>query len=116
MDTLFHCIPTTEGVLKVGPSKGEKFNIAGAHLTWKAKGENTGYAFSVCEQTLAPGEGVPLHTHPSTEAFYVLSGAADFFRLVGGKEDWIPCETGGLRIAPLAVQNVFELACEYGIQ
>ena len=100
MDTLFHSIPTTEGVRKVGSGKGEKFNIAGAHLTWKAKGEDTGYAFSVCEQTLAPGEGVPLHSHPSAEAFYVLSGAADFFRLVGGKEYWIPCETGGLIILP----------------
>jgi len=100
MNTLFQRIPTTEGVRKVGPGEGEKFDIAGAHLTWKAKGEDTGYAFSICEQTLAPGEGVPLHSHASAEAFYVLSGAADFFRLVDGEEDWIRCEGGGLMILP----------------
>jgi quercetin dioxygenase-like cupin family protein len=61
---------------------------------------DTGYAFSICEQALAPGEGVPLHSHASAEAFYVLSGAADFFRLVDGKEDWIRCETGDLMILP----------------
>jgi hypothetical protein len=98
MNTLFQSIPTTEGVRKVGPDQGERFDIAGAHLTWKVKGEDSGYAFSICEQTLAPGEGVPLHSHASAEAFYILSGAADFFRLVDGEEDWIRCETGGLMI------------------
>ena len=86
---------TTEGIRKVGAGKGEKLNIAGAHLTWKAKRESTGYAFSICEQTLAPGEGGPLHSHSSAEAFYVLSGAADFFRLVHGKESE-PCRLLGI--------------------
>jgi quercetin dioxygenase-like cupin family protein len=93
-------IPATEGVRRVEPSEGEKFDVAGAHLTWKIKAEDTGYAFSICEQTLAPGEGVPLHSHASPEAFYVLSGTADFFRLVKGHEDWIRCETGSLMILP----------------
>ena len=96
----FQNIPATEGVRKVGRGEGEKFDIAGAHLTWKAKGEDTEYAFSICEQILGPDEGVPLHSHASAEAFYVLSGAADFFRLVNGNEDWIRCETGELMILP----------------
>src|SRR5215831_18037119 len=100
MSVALENIPASEGVRKVAPGGGERFDVAGAHLTWKAKGEDTGYAFSVCEQTLAPGEGVPLHSHPSAEAFYVLSGATDFFRLVRGKEDWIRCETGDLTILP----------------
>jgi quercetin dioxygenase-like cupin family protein len=91
-------IPATEGVRRVGRGEGENFDIAGAHLTWKARGEDTDYAFSICEQTLGPEEGVPLHSHASAEVFYVLSGVADFFRLVDGKEDWIRCETGDLMI------------------
>ena len=58
MSTVFQSIPTTEGVRKLGPGEGEKFDIAGVHLTWKVKGEVRGYSFSICEQTLAPGEGV----------------------------------------------------------
>jgi hypothetical protein len=29
---------------------------------------------------------------------FLFAGAADFFRLVNGKEDWVRCETGGLMI------------------
>src|SRR5262245_37207374 len=56
MSTLLQHIPATEGVRKVEPDQGEVFDIAGAHLTWKVKGEDNGDAFAVCEQTLAPGE------------------------------------------------------------
>ena len=100
MNALFQSIPPTEGVRKVAPGEGEKFDIAGAHLTWKVKSEDTGYAFSICEQTLALGEGVPLHSHASAEVFYVLTGATDFFRLVEDEKDWIRCETGSLTILP----------------
>lgn len=93
-------IPATEGVRKVAPGEGERFDVAGAHLTWKVKGEDSGYAFSVCELTLAPGEGVPLHSHSSPEVFYILVGQTDFFRIVDGKEDWIHCETGSTMILP----------------
>ena len=100
MNKLFQSIPATEGVRKVNRGDGEKFDIAGAHLTWKAKGTHTGFAFSICEQMLAPGEGVPLHSHAAPEVFYVLSGATDFFRIVNGEEDWISCEAGDLVILP----------------
>lgn len=93
-------IPATEGARKIAPGEGERFDVAGAHLTWKVKGEDSGYAFSVCEQTLPPGEGVPLHSHSSPEAFYVLAGQPDFFRIVDGKEDWIRCEPGSTMILP----------------
>jgi quercetin dioxygenase-like cupin family protein len=100
MSVAFQNIPPTEGARKVAPEEGEHFDVAGAHLTWKVKGQDSGYAFSVCEQTLAPGEGVPLHSHSSPEVFYVLEGQADFFRIVEGKGDWILCETGSTMILP----------------
>jgi quercetin dioxygenase-like cupin family protein len=94
MSDLLQTIPSTEGARQVEPGKGQRFDIAGAYLTWKVRGEDTGYAFSVCEQDLAPGEGVPLHSHPYAEVFYILDGPVDFFRVMNGKEDWIRCETG----------------------
>jgi len=101
-------IRATEGARKVTREEGERFDVAGAHLTWKVKGEDSGYAFSVCEQTLAPGEGVPLHSHPSPEVFYILEGCADFFRVVGGKEDGIRCETGSTMILPPNSLHAFQ--------
>ena len=100
MNVAFQNIPATEGVRKITRGEGERFDVAGAHLTWKVKAEDSGYAFSVCEQTLAPGEGVPLHSHSSPEVFYVLEGQADFFRIVEGKGDWIGCEAGSTMILP----------------
>jgi len=100
MSVTFQNIPATEGARKVAPGEGEPFDIAGAHLTWKVKGEDSGYAFSVCEQTLTLGEGVPLHSHATPEVFYVLEGQADFFRIVEGKGDWIRCEAGSTMIFP----------------
>jgi len=100
MNTALQNIPATEGVRKVGAGEGESFDVAGAHITPKVKGEDSGYALSVCEQSLAPGEGVPLHSHASPEVFYILEGQPDFFRIVDGKEDWIHCETGATMILP----------------
>jgi len=95
MSVALEYIPASKGVRKVAPGEGERFDVAGAHLTWKVKGEDSGYAFSICEQTFEPGEGVPLHSHSSPEVFFILTGQIDFFRMVDGKEDWLRCETGG---------------------
>ncbi|WP_213807205.1 cupin domain-containing protein [Granulicella sp. dw_53] len=100
MSDVLQTIPAVEGVRKVSRGEGEKFDIAGAHLTWKVKAEDSAYSFSVNEMTLAPGEGVPVHSHTSAESFYVLSGIADFFRVSGGKEDWVRCEAGDIVILP----------------
>jgi hypothetical protein len=69
MSVAFQNFPATEGLRKMARGEGERFDVAGAHLTWKVNGEDSGYAFSVCEQTLAPGEGVPLYSHSSPEVF-----------------------------------------------
>jgi quercetin dioxygenase-like cupin family protein len=100
MNDILQAIPAVEGVRKVSRGEGEQFDVAGAHLTWKVKAEDSAYSFSVNEMTLAPGEGVPVHSHTSAESFYVLSGVADFFRVSDGKEDWVRCEAGELMILP----------------
>jgi quercetin dioxygenase-like cupin family protein len=107
MGTVLLNIPSTEGVRKISPGEGESFDIAGAHLTWKVKGEDSAYAFSVCEHRLAPGDGVPLHSHAYPEVFYILHGVADFFRVVDGKEDWFRCETGSTIILPPNALHAF---------
>jgi quercetin dioxygenase-like cupin family protein len=93
-------IPAAEGARKLAPGNGRRFDIAGVHLTWKVKGEDSGYAFSVCEQDLGPGEGVSLHSHPYAEVFYILEGSVDFCRILDGKEEWISCEVNSTMILP----------------
>ena len=100
MNEIFQSIPAVEGVRKVGRDEGEPFDVAGAHLVWKVKAADSAYSFSVNEITLAQGEGVPLHSHTSSECFYVLTGEVDFFRLKDGKEDWVRAEVGETMILP----------------
>jgi quercetin dioxygenase-like cupin family protein len=100
MSKVLHTIPAEEGVRKIGREEGEKFDIAGAHLTWKVKAHDSAYQFPVCEMALAPGEGVPVHSHSSAESFYVLTGTVDFYHVNNGEENWVHCEAGELMILP----------------
>jgi hypothetical protein len=68
-------------VRKVGRDEGELVEVLGLRMNWKVKAKDTGYAFSVYEMELAPGQGIPLHTHPYPEFFYVLDGCLDFERI-----------------------------------
>jgi quercetin dioxygenase-like cupin family protein len=100
MHPVLQHIPATEGVRKIGRGEGESFDVAGAHLTWKVRAGDSAFQFSVYEMKLAPGEGVPVHSHSSAESFYVLDGTADFYRVHNGEEDWMSCGVGELIILP----------------
>jgi quercetin dioxygenase-like cupin family protein len=100
MSEVLTSIPAVEGVRKVSRGDGDKFDIAGAHLTWKVRAEDSAFAFSINEMALAPGEGVPVHSHISAESFYVLEGVVDFFRVNNGQGDWVHCEANDLMILP----------------
>jgi len=100
MSDVLQMIAAVEGVRKVGRGDGERFDVGGAHLTWKVKAQDSAFAFSINEMSLGPGEGVPAHSHTSAESFYVLEGVVEFFRVQDGKEDWVPCEVGDVMILP----------------
>jgi hypothetical protein len=73
-------IAASEGVKKLGPKEGRTIQVGNARLTWKATGADTGYATSLYEMDLPPGTGIPLHSHPYAEVFYVIAGYTDFLR------------------------------------
>jgi quercetin dioxygenase-like cupin family protein len=100
-------IPLGSGLRKVERSAGEMFDVAGVRFTWKVKGEDTGYAFSIYEQELKRGEGVPLHCHAYGEVFYVLSGNVDFLRVTDALEEWIICSEGETIIIPINALHAF---------
>lgn len=110
MNDLLQKVPSAEGVRKIGVGEGERFDVAGAHILWKVRAEDSAYAFTVNELTLAPGENVPAHSHTSAECFYVLSGEAHFFRVKDGKEDWLRVAAGEVvLLPPNAMHGFFNL-------
>lgn len=100
-------IPLGSGLRKVKKNEGEIFDVAGVRFTWKVKGEDTGYAFSIYHQELGPGDGTPLHCHAYGEVFYVLSGNIDFLRVTDGSEEWITCIDGETVIIPINALHAF---------
>jgi quercetin dioxygenase-like cupin family protein len=58
--------------------EGKRFDVLGAHLVWKARGDETDETFTVAAQSLAPTEGIPLHRHAYPEVFVITSGELIF--------------------------------------
>jgi quercetin dioxygenase-like cupin family protein len=64
----------------VAPGEGERLNVRGSTLLFKAVAETAGGAFSLHERHVPPGgRRPPAHVHPDrVEAFWVLDGVAEF--------------------------------------
>jgi quercetin dioxygenase-like cupin family protein len=104
----FETIVASKGVKKLGPKEGRTQEAAGVRLTWKATGADTGYATSVYEMDLPPGKGIPIHSHPYAEVFYVITGHTDFLRInEAGQEEWVRCGPGDTLIAPMNALHAF---------
>jgi len=103
----FRRIPRGRGRRKIVPDEGQIFDAAGARFAWKVRGDDTGYAFSMYEQVLDPGEGVPLHCHAYAEVFYVLAGIVDFLWATDDGEEWIACAVGETIVVPINALHAF---------
>ena len=86
-------------VKKVPANGGPVVDVGGQRLTWKARGEDTAYIFSIYEMTLLPEKALALHYHPYAEVFYVLDGEVEFGSMKDRREEWITCQAGETIIA-----------------
>src|SRR6516165_9392886 len=101
-------IAASNGVRKLGPKEGRTRQVAGVRLTWKATGEDMGYSIGLYEMNLPPGKGIPLHSHPYAEVFYVIAGYTDFLRIdEEGQEVWVRCGPGDTLVAPMNALHAF---------
>jgi quercetin dioxygenase-like cupin family protein len=101
-------IAASNGVKKLGPKEGRTMQIGDVRLTWKATGEDTGYATSFYEMDLPPDRSIALHSHPYAEVFYVVMGHTDFLRVEEqGQEEWVRCSPGDTLVAPMNALHAF---------
>ena len=57
---------------------------------------------------LPPGKGIPLHSHPYAEVFYVVMGHTDFLRVdERGQKEWVRCGPGDTLVAPMNALHAF---------
>ena len=65
--------------LFVEPGQGRSYYFGPDLYTFKAVGEETGEASTLCEVIVAPGGGAPTHRHNGlNESFYVQDGEIEF--------------------------------------
>jgi oxalate decarboxylase/phosphoglucose isomerase-like protein (cupin superfamily) len=101
-------IGASGGVKKVGQKEGRTIQIGNARLTWKATGEDTGYTTTLYVMDLNAGVGIPVHSHPYAEIYYVISGHTDFLRFdEEGKEEWVRCGPGDTMVVPINALHAF---------
>lgn len=101
-------IANKNAVKKVRAKEGKTIQIGNARLTWKATGVDTAYGTSLYELDLAPGVGIPVHSHPYAEVFYVISGYVDFLRYdEDDVEEWVRCGPGDTLIAGANALHAF---------
>ncbi len=67
-------IATESGCSCVLPEGGERIRIFDEEIVVKVDGAETGGAYAILVGSVAPGGGPPLHAHPTSETFCVLSG------------------------------------------
>lgn len=90
----------------LAPEAGEALWVLGGRYTWKAKGQQTGGAYSLCEVAGPQGFAIPVHFHQlEHEGFYVASGVVT---LVLGEER-TTVSAGGFGFAPAEVPHSFRL-------
>lgn len=101
-------IANKNAVKEVRRKEGKTIQIGNARLTWKAMGVDTAYGTSLYEIDLVPGVGIPVHSHPYAEVFYVISGYVDFMRYDEDDiEEWVRCGPGDTLIAGANALHAF---------
>ena len=83
------------GSYVVHDGEGQRFDVLGAHLVWKARGDDTDETFTVAVQTLGPDETIPTHKHEYPEVFFVISGELVFTLTQGVEEIEETVKPGG---------------------
>jgi quercetin dioxygenase-like cupin family protein len=102
-------LATTQGCSYIAPNSGERFTIFDDEIAVKVDGRETVGAYAVVTITTAPGGGPPLHAHPGSETFFVLTGEFAFTqRDPSGVSSTLRAGTGAVVHAPGGTPHRFE--------
>lgn len=97
-----------ESIVPAG--EGERIGIFDEVINVKVTGAQTGGAYAVITISVAPGGGPPLHAHPTSETFAVLSGEFDVTVRDGQDVSTARIGPGDLAHAAAGVPHRFENA------
>ena len=87
-------------VRHIRKNDGDTRSLLGGLMSVKISTAETQGHFCVCEGLMAPNAAIPLHYHPDVEAFIVLDGSLDVFRVTDGKSESLTVQVGEMVFIP----------------
>lgn len=99
-----------ENACLIRPNERVTVDILGIHCQWKVMPEETGGSYSLIDNLVPAGTGVPLHNHAAPETFVVLKGQVEFGRLGSNGPEWLPASPGDIFHIPGGVMHGFRNA------
>ena len=83
-----------ERATEINPASGMCVDLMGPTVEFLTSPQETGIDFCVLRGVIPPGVAVPLHSHPDTEDFIVISGEGQGLRQGTSGYEWIGLKAG----------------------
>jgi quercetin dioxygenase-like cupin family protein len=93
--------------LEKNPTTGLVLELFGPTLEFLTSSEDEHNDFCVLRGTIPPGVSVPLHSHPDTEDFLVISGVVEGLRRDTEGYEWIEAKAGDYIHVPANAQHAW---------
>ena len=85
---------------QVNPTTGLRVDLLGPTVEFLTSPQEASIDFCVLRGVIPPGFSVPLHSHPDTEDFFVISGQVQTLRQSAQGYEWIVAKAGDFLHVP----------------
>jgi len=93
--------------LEKNPTTGLVLEFFGPTVEFLTSPEDEQNDFCVLKGTIPPGVSVPLHSHPDTEDFLLISGSVEGLRHDAGDYKWIAAKAGDYVHVPAGARHAW---------
>ncbi len=106
---------TENTIVKLAEISADTYQIGPELITLKVPVSESNGHYLVIEVTTPPGGGPPLHTHPSDEVFFVVSGEFEFPTIRDGRPHFVRASQGEtVNISGNAPHTYKNVGSDYG--
>jgi quercetin dioxygenase-like cupin family protein len=92
---------------KMNPTTGVRLDLFGPTVEFLTSPQEASIDFCVLKGVIPPGVSVPLHSHPDTEDFYVISGEVQALRQGAQGYEWIEAKAGDYLHVPSGTRHAW---------
>ncbi len=92
---------------ELNPTIGVRLDVFGPTVEFLTSPQDAHNDFCVLRGVIPPGVFIPLHSHPDTEGFFIISGQAQALRQVPGGYEWIVGKAGDYIHVPSGTRHAW---------